>query len=76
LAQVTSSLVIAVFVFLPFAESMSAANLKHAGTYLNTLGGDIEVITVASPQARYQPRRFRSPSGPFHRQNHSIRSPV
>jgi len=44
---VTSSLVIAAFVFLPFAESMSAANLKHAGTYLNTLrGGNIEVITV------------------------------
>ncbi len=44
---VTTSLVIGSFAYLPFAESMSAANLKHAGEYLNTLGaGEIEVITL------------------------------
>jgi hypothetical protein len=45
---VATSLVIGVFAYLPLAESMSAANLKHAGEYLNTLGpGEIEVITLA-----------------------------
>ena len=45
---VTTSLVIGIFAYLPLAESMSAANLKHAGEYLNTLGpGEIEVITLA-----------------------------
>lgn len=44
----TTSLVIGIFAYLPLAESMSAANLKHAGEYLNTLGpGEIEVITLA-----------------------------
>jgi hypothetical protein len=46
---VATSLVIGIFAYLPLAESMSAANLKRAGEYLNTLGpGDIEVITLAS----------------------------
>lgn len=44
---VTTSLVIAVFAYLPLAENMSAVNLKHAGEYLNTLdAGEIEVITL------------------------------
>lgn len=48
LGTVTTSLVIGLFAYLPLAESMSAANLKHAGEYLNTLGpGEIEVITLA-----------------------------
>ena len=45
---VTTSLVIGIFAYLPLAERMSAANLKHAGEYLNTLNsGEIEVITLA-----------------------------
>ena len=44
---VSTSLVIAAFAYLPLAESMSAANLKHAGAYLNTLkAGEVEVITL------------------------------
>jgi len=44
---VSTSLVIAVFVYLPLAERMSAVNLKHAGAYLNSLGvADVEVITL------------------------------
>ena len=44
---VSTSLVIAIFAYLPFAEHMSAVNLKHAGAYLNTLGvADVEVITL------------------------------
>ncbi len=45
---VATSLVIGIFAYLPLAESMSAANLKHAGEYLNMLGpGEVEVITLA-----------------------------
>jgi 4-amino-4-deoxy-L-arabinose transferase-like glycosyltransferase len=45
---VATSLVIGIFAYLPLAESMSVANLKHAGEYLDTLGpGEIEVITLA-----------------------------
>ncbi len=45
---VTSSLVIAFFAFLPFANSMSAGNLKRAGAYLNTLRTteEVEIITL------------------------------
>jgi len=44
---VTTSLVIAVFAYLPLAGNMSAVNLKHAGAYLNTLdAGEFEVITL------------------------------
>jgi hypothetical protein len=44
---VSTSLVIGVFTYLPFAERMSVVNLKHAGAYLNTLGNaDIEVMTL------------------------------
>ncbi len=44
---VSTSFVIAVFAYLPFAEGMSAANLKHAGAYLNGLNaGELEVITL------------------------------
>ncbi|MEK6742999.1 MAG: glycosyltransferase family 39 protein [Nitrospirota bacterium] len=48
LGTVATSLVIACSAYLPFAKSMSAVNLKHAGEYLNTLPGSaIEVITTA-----------------------------
>ena len=48
LGTVATSLVIALSAYLPFAKSMSAINLKHAGEYLNTLPGHaIEVVTIA-----------------------------
>lgn len=48
LGTVATSLVIAFSAYLPFAKSMSAVNLKHAGGYLNTLPGNaIEVVTIA-----------------------------
>jgi len=48
-STVATSLVIGVFAYLPVAERMSTANLKHAGEYLNTLdAGEIEVITLFS----------------------------
>ncbi len=53
LCVVATSLAIALFGFLPFLRSASAANLMRAGAYLDTLGGDsVEVITlphVSSP---------------------------
>ena len=48
LGTVATSLVIAFSAYLPFAKSMSAVNIKHAGEYLNTLPGNaIEVVTIA-----------------------------
>jgi hypothetical protein len=53
---VTTSLAIGIFAYLPLAESMSAANLKHAGEYLNTLGpGEIEVITLVPGEPAANP---------------------
>jgi 4-amino-4-deoxy-L-arabinose transferase-like glycosyltransferase len=50
-STVTTSLVIGIFAYLPLAERMSTANLKHAGGYLNTLdSGGIEVITLLSKE--------------------------
>jgi len=47
LCVVASSLVISLFGFLPFLKGASAANLKHAGAYLDTLGDEsIEVVTL------------------------------
>jgi dolichyl-phosphate-mannose-protein mannosyltransferase len=44
---VAASLVTGVFAYLPLAQGMSAANLKRAGEYLNTLDAPaIEVITL------------------------------
>lgn len=43
-----TSLIIAFFAYLPFAQSMSAVNLRRAGEYLNTLpSNEVEVITLA-----------------------------
>lgn len=48
LGTVAASLVIAFSAYLPFAKSMSAVNLMHAGEYLNTLQGiAVEVVTIA-----------------------------
>lgn len=48
---VFTSLIIALFVYLPFANSMSTVNLKKAGEYLDTLDvQEVEVITL-SPEA-------------------------
>src|SRR5208283_3838555 len=42
-----SSLIIAVFAYLPFLQQTSAQNLQCAGAFLNTLpGNNIEVITL------------------------------
>lgn len=47
LGVVATSLVIALSAYLPFAKSMSAVNLMHAGEYLNTLPGTaVEVVTI------------------------------
>jgi 4-amino-4-deoxy-L-arabinose transferase-like glycosyltransferase len=55
-ATVATSLVIAFTAYLPFARSMSAVNLKHAGEYLDTLPGmDIEVVTVAPEEPVVNP---------------------
>lgn len=44
---VASSVVIAIFAYLPFAKSMSAVNLQQAGRYLDSLPEDeVEVITL------------------------------
>ncbi len=44
---VISSLLIAFFAYRPFLEGMSAANIKNAGNFLNTLDiTDIEVFTL------------------------------
>jgi hypothetical protein len=51
---VSTSLVIAIFLYLPLAEHMSAVNLKHAGAYLDTLGvTDVEVITLPSKESLF-----------------------
>lgn len=42
-----SSLIIGVFVYLPFLQRLSTVNLKDAGTFLNSLDGpNIEVFTL------------------------------
>jgi len=49
LSAVIPSLVIALFVYLPFLQHMSSANLMHAGKYLDSLGTPVvEVMTVPS----------------------------
>ncbi len=48
---VASSLVTAVFGYLPLLKRMSAANLMAAGEYLNTLDSDA-VVVFALPQSR------------------------
>jgi hypothetical protein len=48
-SAVISSVLIAAFVYLPFLQTISVVNLKHAGKYLNSVeGSHIEVMTLAS----------------------------
>ena len=48
---VSSSLAITLLAYLPFAENMSAANLKLAGEYLNSLRTDVIDVRTLAPQA-------------------------
>ncbi len=44
-----SSIVIAIFAYLPFLQSMDLVNLKDAGKFLNSIGAEkIEVFTIPS----------------------------
>ncbi len=44
---VVSSLVVAIFIYLPFLQKMSPVNLKDAGRFLNSIdAANIEVITI------------------------------
>lgn len=46
-SAVGSSLVLVLAVFLPFLQTLSAANLQRAGSFLDTLAGDqVEVYTM------------------------------
>jgi hypothetical protein len=56
LCIVTSSVVVMVFGFLPFAQNASAANLKQAGEYLDSLEADtVEVIALPQLHAPVNP---------------------
>ena len=56
LCSVASSVVIMVFGFLPFVQGASAANLKQAGEYLDSLATDrVEVIALAQLHALVNP---------------------
>jgi len=56
LCIVVSSVVTMVFGFLPFLQQASAANLKQAGAYLDTLAGDrVEVIALPQLHAPVNP---------------------
>lgn len=53
---VLSALVIAIFVYLPFLETMGMGNLVHAGRFLDSLEEDeIEVITLPSEKTVVNP---------------------
>ncbi len=55
-STVTTSLVVGIFAYLPLAERMSIANLKHAGEYLDTLdAGEIKIITLPSKEPVVNP---------------------
>lgn len=56
LCIVASSVVLMVFGFLPFAQQASAANLKQAGAYLDSLQADrVEVIVLPQLHALVNP---------------------
>lgn len=56
LSAVVSSLVIAVFAYLPFVQNISATNLSKAGEYLNSLDVDeIEVIILPLSNSMVNP---------------------
>lgn len=51
-----TSLVVALYGYLPFLRGTSAANLRTAGEYLDSLGeGRVEVLTLSRPDAEVNP---------------------
>lgn len=53
---VATSLAVVFCGFLPFLQRMSAANLQHAGAYLDTLDGEaVEVVALPQLRARVNP---------------------
>ncbi len=46
-SAIASSLVVAIFTYLPYLEKLSAVNMKNAGQYLNSL--EIEKVEVFTP---------------------------
>jgi hypothetical protein len=55
-SAVIPSLVIALFVYLPFLKQMSSSNLMHAGIYLDSIESSVvEVITLPSDQSSINP---------------------
>lgn len=56
LCVIASSLVVALFGFLPFLQRASAANLMHAGAYLDSLEHErVEVVTLPQIHALVNP---------------------
>jgi hypothetical protein len=52
----TTSVAVALFIYLPFLGTMSQANLMKAGQYLNTTKADhVEVVTAPSPTFTINP---------------------
>lgn len=53
---VISSLVVAIFAYLPFLQKMSSVNLKNAGKFLNSIDvANIEVLTLPSTNSIVNP---------------------
>ncbi len=56
LCAVNSSLVVALFAYLPFLNTASAANLQHAGAYLDAIDARrVEVIALEQTRAGIHP---------------------
>jgi hypothetical protein len=56
---VASSLVVALAGYLPFLEGVSAANVKRAGAYLDTIGeARVEVLTPLPPDPELNPATY------------------
>ncbi len=53
---VAFSLVVAIFVYLPFLNTMSAENIHIAGSFLNTIDAEVfEVFTIPSDESSVNP---------------------
>ncbi len=53
---VISSLIVAVFAYLPFLKTMGLVNMKHAGEFLNSVDtGKIEIFTLPSGKSLVNP---------------------
>lgn len=56
---VISSLVIAIFAYLPFVQKISTVNLKEAGEYLNSIEGEnIDVCVLPNKKSMINPSVF------------------